>query len=354
MVYLDQKNYNFPKRIKKSAILKLLAVLLIIGGFVAFFSHKSGFSYVNTDLENIDANLLPDNDFAPIKDPDRLNILALGIRGVDDENGGLLTDTIMLISIKKDTSNIALISIPRDLYVYITRTKRDKLNTVYAAGESIDWGGGGLTLAKKIVSQITGQYIDYAISIDFNGFEKFIDTLGGITISLNSPFMEYKQWENYPEHIKEENKQYWRLNKEEQRWELFIDKGTHLLDGEMTLYYARARFSSNDFERTKRQQQIINAIRDKLFSIGIMANPVKIFNILDILNNHIKRDFTVLETKELLGFAQKTKNSMIIKKTLDDSENGLLYSAMLENLYVLLPVGNTYENIRNAVKNIFE
>lgn len=354
MVYLNLKNYNYSKRTKKFAVLKLLALFIIIGGFIAFFAHKSGFSYVNTDLENIDAALLPDNNFTPVKDPNRVNILALGIRGADDENGGLLADTIMLASIKKDTGDIALFSIPRDLYVYVTRAKRDKLNAVYATGESINWGGGGLALSKKIVSQITGQHIDYAVSVDFNGFEKFIDTLGGITIILDNPFVEYKQWENYPEHVKEENKQYWRLNEEEQRWELFIDQGAHLLDGEMALYYARARFSSNDFERAKRQQQIINAVKNKLFSLGVIANPVKVFNILDILNNHIKRDFNVLETKELLELSQKTKNSVIIKKTIDDSENGLLYSATIDNLYVLLPIGNTYESIRNTVKNIFE
>ncbi len=354
MVYLNLKNYNSSKKTKKFVILKLLAVLIIIGGFIAFFSHKSGFSYVNTDLENIDTNLLPDNDFIPFKDQNRVNILALGIRGINDENGGLLADTIILASIKKDTGDIALFSIPRDLYVYITRAKRDKLNAVYAVGESTNWGGGGLTLAKKIVSQITGQHIDYAISIDFNGFEKFIDTLGGITITLNSPFIEYKQWENYPEHIKKGNEQYWRLNEEEQRWELFIDKGAHLLDGEMALYYARARFSSNDFERIKRQQQIIGAIKDKLFSLGVMTNPVKMFSILDVLNDHIKRDFTILEIGELLNLLQKTKNGTIIKKMFDNSENGLLHSATIDNLYVLLPIGNTYENIRNAVKNIFE
>ena len=345
---------KFVKYSHGRTTIKILIFLIIIGGFVAFLSHKSGFSYVNTDSENIDAGLLPDNDFIPIKDPNRINILTLGIRGINDENGGLLADTIILASIKKDTGDIALLSIPRDLYVYITRTKRDKLNAVYATGESLNWGGGGLTLSKKIVSQITGQHIDYAVSVDFDGFEKFIDTLGGITITLNGPFIEYKQWENYPEHIKKENEQYWRLNEEEQRWELFIDKGAHLLDGEMTLYYARARFSSNDFERAKRQQQIIDAVKDKLFSLGVLANPVKVFGILDVLNNHIKRDFTVLETKELLGFLQKTKNGAIIKKTLDDSENGPLYSATIDSLYVLLPVGNTYENIRSMVKNIFE
>lgn len=354
MVYINWKNYNSPRGTKKFAILKLLALVIIIGGFIAFFSNKSGFSYVNTDLGNIDAALLPDNDFIPLQDPDRINILALGIRGVNDENGGLLADAIILISIKKDTGDVALLSIPRDLYVYITRTKRDKLNTVYAVGESINWGGGGLTLSKKIVSQITGQHIDYAVSVDFDGFEKFVDTLGGVTVVLDGPFVEYKQWKNYPEHIREANKQYWRLNEEEQRWELFIDKGAHLLDGEMVLYYARARFSSNDFERIKRQQQIIYAIRDKLFSLGVIANPIKMFNILDILNNHVKRDITILETKELLELLQKMKNGAIIKKVLDDSENGLLYSSTADNLYVLLPVGNTYENIRNTVKNIFE
>jgi polyisoprenyl-teichoic acid--peptidoglycan teichoic acid transferase len=351
MVFVKFKinNYGF-------SVLRLLIIGSLIFGFIFFITRKSGFSFVNTDtrLDHIDAALLPDESFIPEKNENRINMLILGIRGIEDENGGLLADTIMLMSMNKETGDTVLLSIPRDLYVYTSRTKREKLNAVYAIGESLEWGGGGLTLSKKIISQIVGQHIDYAVSVDFEAFEKFIDILGGININRKTPFIEYRQWENYPEHIKEGNEMYWRLNEEEQRWEFYIEEGDHSLDGETALYYVRARFSSDDFDRARRQQQVVSAIKDKLFSLGVLANPIKVFNILDLINDNIKRDFGILEIKNLLSLALKAQDGNIARKSLDISPEGLLYSVTVDDLYVLLPVGNTYEKIREMASNIFK
>lgn len=338
-------------------VLKALLILVLLIAFLFLFIRKNTFSFANDYLDpNIDPAdiaLLPRDDFEPERDSDRVNILILGIRGVGDDNGGLLADTIILASVQKGTGNIALFSIPRDLYVYITRSKREKLNAVYAFGEADKWGEGGLELSKKIISQITGQYIDYSLSLDFTAFERLIDTLGGVEIIFNEPFIEYEQWKNYPPRLKEENKKYWRLNQEKQRWEMYLDQGRHLLDGEMLLYYVRARFSSSDFDRERRQQQVILAIKDKLFSLGTLANPIKVIEILNMLNENIRRDFSVLEVKNLLDLISDIQNGRVIKKSLDISPEGLLYSTTINGLYALLPVENNYESIRNLSKHIF-
>ena len=136
----------------------------------------------------------------PQDDPDILNVLILGMRGEDyPQDGGLLTDTILLVIIDKTTGKVAMISIPRDLYLDMQGTLNDesvinlkgKLNEVYVNGYEKNQG---LTLASQMVSRITGQYVDRAVLFDFKAFGDIVTTLGGIDVTLAQPFNEKSQW----------------------------------------------------------------------------------------------------------------------------------------------------------------
>ncbi len=275
-------------------------------------------------------------------DLDRLNILLLGIRGVGDPNGGLLTDTIIVLSVKPKTGEAAMISIPRDLYVKIPhRDYKHKINESYAVGFSddknknlIERSQEGIEYSKKVVSGITGLDIHYAASVDFKAFEEIIDTLGGVTITLNKPFYEPNQF---------------------QEGSIYLPKGTQTIDGKTALLFARARFSSSDFDRARRQQQILISLKNKAISLGILTDPLKIISIFDSAGNHVRTDMELWEIQEMAAMAKKIDGSKVKKKVFDTSPDGLLYSSRDDNgSYILLPEGDNFSRIQEYCEGIFD
>lgn len=292
------------------------------------------------------AKVLPFSKPLPEKDPDRINILILGIRGTGQENtGDLLTDVILLVSIKKSTGQLALISLPRDLYVTISNSgKKEKINSAYAYG--------GLLLAKKIVSHTVDLFIDYSVSVDFAAFKEIIDALGGIAVYLDKPFEESFQW------IKEgfEENDFW-FKKEidgEEKWVFHIPAGRNILNGETALYYVRSRFSTNDFDRMRRQQSVIMAIKDKALTLGVLTNPIKVYNLLDVLGKNIRTDMSLAEIGELINLSSDLDARELKRKIFDTMPEGLLYQTHLNGEYVLLPVGDNFDKIQEEIKNIFQ
>lgn len=266
---------------------------------------------------------------------ERLNVLLLGIRGADDPNGGLLTDTMMLASIELKSGNVALISIPRDLFVKIPNHDYSrKINEAFVLGmeDSKSWKGG-LDYAKKTVSEVTGLEVHYAASIDFRAFKEIIDTMGGITITLAQPFSELSQFEEGP---------------------ISLPAGKQQINGSTALLFVRARFSSNDFDRAKRQQQVLLAVKEKALGLGVLSNPLKIVSILDTLGNDVRMDAELWEIQEMAVLAQRLDSSKMKHKVFDTSDTGLLYASRDQNgAYILLPDGGNYDRIREEIKNLF-
>ena len=266
---------------------------------------------------------------------DRLNVLVLGIRGVNDPNGGLLSDTIMVISLEPKTGKAALISIPRDLYVEMPHHNfKNKINEVYVHGiEDEDWKRG-LKYSKEAVADVTGLDIHYATSVDFKAFKEIIDTFGGVTITLDKPFSEKNQ---FAEGIIE------------------LPAGRQVIDGDTALLFVRARFSTSDFDRAKRQQQVLLAIKEKAFSLNVLSNPAKIISILNSLGNHVKTDAELWEIKELVVLMQKMDVTDVKRKVFDTGENGLLYASRDDNgSYILLPEGDSFNKIKEVCGDIFQ
>lgn len=333
----EQQIEEKPRKSRMRRFFGLLVIFGILSGFVVLFAFKTGFTFsqISISLENGGGRLPVDQPIKE-KDPDRINVLLLGLRGEGDPHGGLLTDSMLLISVKKSTGQVALISIPRDLYVTIPGAERkDKINAVYAFGEEKKWGGGGLVYSKAVVSEVTGLFIDYAASVDFAAFQEVIDAIGGIDIYLEKPFIENKQFTN--------------------EIELNLPAGKNHLDGKTALFYVRSRYTTSDFDRMRRQQQVLVAVKDRVLSIGVLGNPLKVFNLLDILGRHVRTDAGMNEMQEMLRLASGIKAESIIKRIFDTTPEGLLYSSYAENgAYILLPVNGNYDKIREVCRNIFE
>lgn len=232
-------------------IVLLVLSLIGVGAVVA-----SGFylKSVESDIERVDAfDSVPEESRPEVVAKGALNILILGSDSRDPEStGGSRADTIILAHVPKDRSTAQLISIPRDTWVAVPRSKegrggRDaKINAAYA------WGG--LPLMVQTVEQYTKVRIDHVMLVDFAGFKEIIDALGGIDItsekrftSIHPPFRTFEQ-------------------------------GKQRLDGAAALDFSRQRkqFADGDFTRIKHQQQVIKAILDKAASGGILANPTRL------------------------------------------------------------------------------
>lgn len=266
----------------------------------------------------------------PSPEPDRFDVLILGIRGAGEteiaEEGGLLADTILVASIDKKTKKAALVSIPRDFYIDLAGVK-GKINQIYERGLERKQG---LELAKQIVSRVSGVYIDKAVVFDFNAFQHIVDTMGGIDIYLAKPFREATQW----------------------GYEFSLPAGNNHLGGEQALYYVRSRFSTSDFDRARRQQEVIVAIKNKAAQTSYLSNPVKITNLLSELKGDIRTDFQIWDIKDVLDLAKTFSPKSSIKTYVLTYENLLYESKTPKGEYILLPKGDDYSELRALFLNI--
>lgn len=329
---------------KSKKIILVVAIILVVIVLGSFF-YKAGLSlgkiieFKNIAWEKIFRGKLPPAEYTPPRDEDRINALLLGIGDAEHEEGRLLTDSIMIISFKKSTGKIALISIPRDLYAQMPgESYYEKVNAAYVLGEQNY--GNGLDYSKKTMGYVTGLYIDYAAAVDFEAFESVVDALGGINIHLDEPFIEDKQW--------------WCDENGENCRPFIVEVGDQTLNGEAALFYIRSRFSSSDFDRARRQQQVMLAIKDRALSLGFLANPLKINNLLDIVVENIKINIKPWEIPSLVKLAQKADTKNIIRKVFDISSGGLLYETKKDGVYILLPINGNFDKIRETCQQIFE
>ena len=352
MVHLnDTHNFIQPDFNKGAGFNKkrwLSVILLILSlAVVGYFGFRLGGRSNTIDVQRTPSpfwqrvasifNLVPepvDPDYImPPKEDNRFDILILGIRGEDDpdakDGGPLLTDTSMVFSFDKTTKKSSLISIPRDLYVKIDKNKKDKINTAYEYGYYHK--NGGLNYVKELVSKITGVYIDKTVVLDFSSFEKIIDGVGGIDIVLAKPFEESQQW----------------------GFKFSLPAGPNHLDGTNALYYTRSRFSSSDFDRSRRQQEVMFALKKELTNLNFWSDPLKTISILNSLRSNIKTDINIWNAKELLDIAKEVNSSDKIKKYIMTTDN-LLYESRVDEAYILLPKGNNFVQIKQLFQDIIK
>ena len=197
---------------------------------------------------------LPTLSAGPVPQPwdgaSRVTILVMGLdyRDWEAADGPPRTDTMILLTIDPLTKTAGILNVPRDLWVSIPGFEYGRINTAYPLGIAYDVPGGGPALAMQTVESLLGVPIDYYARIDFSAFEKFIDELGGINLSVTV--------EITVDPIGKGNT-------------VTLKPGNYLLNGPTALAYARARHTEGgDFDRAQRQQQVILAIRDRIVELG--------------------------------------------------------------------------------------
>ncbi len=277
----------------------------------------------------------------------RVNILLLGMGGKTHE-GGYLTDTIMLASIDPETKKVSLISLPRDLSVAIEDMGYQKINSINAYAEMDEEGSGGLATSQA-VSDILGIPVDYYLRIDFQGFVDIVDKLGGIEIMVENTLNDY----SYPVMGREEAEDY------DSRYEhLFVEKGYNEMDGSLALKYARSRHGlgveGSDFARSRRQQLVITAVKEKALELKLFLKPAVVTGIISELNEHVSTNLKVWEMVKLWKLSKDIGKEDISMTVLDDGPNGMLSAGRNEiGAYVLQPKSGDFEEIKYMVDNVF-
>jgi LCP family protein required for cell wall assembly len=354
---LDNLPEEFKEKEKsKSRVIKFFLGLLffaVLGYFFLLGGHLSGQGDGQSWLAKIpfiiQASHLVESATQKLKgeDNNRINILLLGIGG-KGHDGAYLTDTIMLTSVQPSTKNVAMVSIPRDLIVPIEGMGWRKVNNIDAYAESQTPGSGGLA-ASQAIGDLLNVPVDYYLRIDFDGFKKVIDDLGGIQVDVENTLDDY----TYPVLGMEEAEPY------SSRYEhLHIEKGIQQMDGELALKYARSRHAAgvegSDFARSRRQQKVIQAIKDKMASVNFILNPSKISNVYNDLADHISINLKIWEIFRLWTMLKDVKEENITNKVLDNSPSGLLVDARgLDGAYILTPKSGDFSEVQYLVQNVF-
>jgi anionic cell wall polymer biosynthesis LytR-Cps2A-Psr (LCP) family protein len=271
-------------------------------------------------------------------DHGRTNILLLGAGGASHE-GPDLTDTIIVASAKTATPPaILLISVPRDIYL---DSLGDKINSAYATGK--------LERAKAAAGEVTGLPIHYAVKIDFAVFERIIDILGGIEITVPRGFTD----DEYPAAGKENDPCGGDPELKCRYEKISFSPGRQKMDGATALKYARSRKAEGDegtdFARSFRQQLVIGAAKDKVFSAEVMLNFPRLLEIYRQLADGVVTDITPAEAGTAFPLISSYRHAEIRSFLLDLN---FLENPPEDNRgWILLPKDGRWTEIHKAIQS---
>lgn len=288
----EQDKKERRKRRKIITIVTILILTLSSIGFLIYkgylFSKELGFRFEPNTV-------FSDEEYELEKDPSGkyTNVLLVGID--TREYGGLLnTDTIILASYNHETTNINLVSIPRDFHTEISEEIPwyVRINSIYGNAEQKE-EGSGLQALEETVERITGQEIQYYAMVDFKAFVEIIDAVGGIDINVENSFTDYM----YPLRTGYKT--------------ISFEAGPQTMDGETALEYARSRHSADnnegsDYARAARQQKVIIAIKDKILSTESLSNPKTVMEILSSVADNVKvSEFNLKDLEAVFEIAKE-------------------------------------------------
>jgi LCP family protein required for cell wall assembly len=194
------------------------------------------------------------------------------------------SDAIMVARVDLDNNSINLMSIPRDTAVHIPDKGVRKINAAY--------GIGGPELTQRTIKEVFGIDTDYYVTIDFEGFQKIVDAVGGVDVVVQKRLKYHDNWGNL--HID-------------------LQPGPQHLTGYQAMGYVRMRHSDNDFMRAKRQQAFLESLRTK---VKDPKNFMRIPDVLNALAESLSSNMTQDQMLALANFAKGIDRDKIVLNTL--------------------------------------
>ncbi|MDD3190109.1 MAG: LCP family protein [Candidatus Pacebacteria bacterium] len=327
------------KKVLKIFALFFIVIAVFLSAFLYEFMMASGKIFSNGKNDSISIvkqfseMIINPSESLQGEENGQINILLLGIGG-EGHSGGELTDTIMIASIKPQTREAALLSIPRDLYVEVEGEEiKNKINAIKALGDKSK-KQNGIELLEGVVEEVSGLKIDYYVQLDFDGFIKIIDLMGGVDVYLENDINDPA----YPDF----NRGYDPF---------YIKKGWHHLDGATALKVARSRHSTmGDFDRIKRQQEIIKAFRQKVYEKYSQMDIMTFRDIFISLSDNMETDIELREIPRFYQVLKEIRSNNFTAQTVNTQN-------YLERIYVGLGYTLGVKDAEIAAeigKNLFE
>ncbi len=280
----------------------------------------------------------------------RTNVLLVGV-DFRKNNPTYLTDTIILFSYHHERNEAVQISFPRDLQVSYELNgvaRASKINSVFheavALHEDIESGiNPAFDALGKVLEDLSGLPLHYGVMVNFQAFKDVIDKIGGITVHVERSFTDYQ----FPN------------NTDSGYITVSFEEGEQIMDGETALQFARSRKAANeegsDFARARRQQQVIEAIKEKIISSGLISQISLANDLLSILSENVRfynvkdTDISyVLKSRDLLQ--NSILGSFVLDPNFGSYVNQLLVEGDEQNNYIVTPRGGSYETVQETVQ----
>ncbi|TKI54480.1 LytR family transcriptional regulator [Brevibacillus antibioticus] len=303
-----KKQPSRNKKIRKLVVSFTLITLLLVGGVAGaiYWKIEDTLTEVTSPANNGFTSPVSQNADPVYYSDKPMSFVLLGSDS-RPETGSMNTDVMIVAVANPKTKKVTLVSIPRDTRVKIPGYRDyHKINSVYANGEaerrqaernSRTVTEDGISLTKKTLNEILGIPIEHFVAIDFDGFKAVIDELGGVEVNVDRRLVYDDPTDNT--HIN-------------------LQPGLQKLNGEQALGYVRHRhdnrgtkYYSSDFDRNRRQQEVIKAVVDKTASLEGLT---KIFNVMDVGAKNIHTDLSKDQIKGLAydfkGFNSSTVTAL--------------------------------------------
>lgn len=319
----------------------LMVLVTLVIGIIAVINHFSGSksqapkitggdaAAVTVPLGGDYAKMLQDEDGpAPIPWDGQsvVNVLLVGLdlrEWTGDQTAR--TDSIIVLTMNPRKGTAAMVSLPRDLWVTLPGSGEGKINTAYFLGVVNQSPGGGAGMAVGAVEEFLKIKINYYVSVDWDAFIAFVDAIGGLDINVPGKMI---------------------IDPLGQGNTMIITPGVQTFDGAAALAYARARNTDNgDFDRAKRQQQVLMAVRDNVLNFYSLPKlAVQAPSLYDRVSKDVKTNMTLSEALQLAVAASRIDPKKIKQRTFKEDRE--VYATTSWNgEYILLPYPEQIEKL---------
>lgn len=283
------------------------------------------------DTQSLDEPLI-EPSLTPWDGVGRVTVLLMGLDYRDWKGGGKnsRSDTMMLLTLDPLERTAGVLSIPRDMWVSIPGFEYGKINTAHYLGDAYKYPGGGAGLAVKTVENFLGIPINYYARVDFSAFVNFIDEIGGVKIDVPEPITIDLLGSG------------WNTKKK-------LQSGVQVLPGEWALAYARNRYTEGgDFDRARRQQQVVLAIRDRILSFDMLPVLVeKAPRLYSELSEGIHTNLNLDEVIKLAVLASRIPADNIQGEVI--GKEFVEFGRSPDNLSILIPHIDKIHLVRNKL-----
>ncbi|MFG2635276.1 LCP family protein [Streptomyces sp. NPDC048362] len=277
----------------------LLVTAWTAAGVVVLGGVGAGYVYfkLNGNLTSVDIDQALGNDRPTKIDNGSENILVLGSDtragrnrklGGGTDDGSARSDTAMIVHVYEGHKKADVVSIPRDTLVDRPQCT-DTKGTAHPAASGVmfneAYSTGGAACAVKTVESISGIRMDHYLEVDFEGFQKLVDDLGGVQVSTTRAIADPQS-------------------------HLHLKAGTHTLDGQQALGLVRTRHGvgdGSDLGRIQLQQAFVKALMDQVKHVGVFSNPKKLYDLGDTATKSVTTDSDLGSVDSLIDFANGLK-----------------------------------------------